>query len=149
KFAMFIWLVAEPSRDAEEQPSAVSSWVMGVAAASLIGLVLVIFGTKMMLMYSWGLVLGVPFVMGFASSWIFNRTTIHTVNETVWVSFVPLVVLGVAMLVFGLEGLICMAMALPLAAPGCLVGGVLARNFLLADRPETASRAFTACVALL
>jgi hypothetical protein len=157
KLVMFVWLVVEPSMepqreaadDTGEEPRVPSGWVMGVVVASLIGLVLVIFGTKMMAMYSWGLFLGVPFLMGFASSWFLNRYTVHTVGQTVWMSMAPLGLLGGALLFLGLEGLICLAMAIPLAAPSCIAGGLVARSILQGDRPEVAPGAFTACVALL
>jgi uncharacterized membrane protein YhaH (DUF805 family) len=150
KFLMFLWLVMEPSKDAaQEEKNAVSGRVMGVVVASLIGLLLVVFGTKGMAMYSWGLFLGVPFLMGFVSSWVFNRTAIRTVHQTVWMSMAPLLVLGVALLAFALEGVICLVMALPLAAPFCIAGGLVARNILTGGRPHTAPRAFTACVTLL
>lgn len=154
KFAMFMWLAIEPSREAAddvvaEEQRAIPGWVLGVVVASLIGLVLVVFGTKMMAMYAWGLFLGVPFLMGFGSSWVANRTEVRTINQTVWVSLAPLGLLGSALLVLGLEGLICLAMALPLAAPFCIAGGLVARSILQGDRPEEAPRAFTACVALL
>ncbi len=154
KFVMFIWLVTEPSKDAEyevgaEEKGAAGGKVMGVVVASLIGLLLVVFGTKMLAMYSWGLFLGVPFLMGFVSSWLFNRTEVHTVHQTVWMSLAPLGMLGVALIAFALEGVICLVMALPLAAPFCIAGGLMARNILMGDRPQTAPRAFTACVALL
>lgn len=139
----------ETADEASEKRRWVSGWVMGVVVASLIGLVLVIFGTKMMAMYSWGLFIGIPFLMGFCSSWVANRSAVRTTSETVWVSMAPVGLLGVALLMFGLEGLICMAMAIPLAAPFCIAGGLVARSILQGDRPEEAPRAFTACVTLL
>jgi uncharacterized membrane protein YhaH (DUF805 family) len=153
KYAMFVWLVMEPSKDSADDPAVEKGprdgRVMGVVVASLIGLLLVVFGTKILAMYSWGLFLGVPFLMGFVSSWLFNRKTIQTANQTVWMSLAPIGILGVALLMFGLEGVICLVMALPLAAPFCIAGGLMARNILMGDRPRTAPRTFTACIALL
>jgi uncharacterized membrane protein YhaH (DUF805 family) len=150
KFVMFVWLVADPPEgDEYEAEVKAKGWWLGVLAASAIGLLLVILGTKVMAVYSWGLFLGVPCLMGFLSSWLFNRNKVQTLNQTVWISVAPLAVLGLALLGFAMEGLICLAMALPLAAPFAIVGGLIARNIMKGDRPEGAPRAFTACALML
>jgi len=66
--------------------------------------------------------------------------TLKTVAAIVWS---PL--LG-----FALEGIICLAMAAPLALPFAIAGGLVARSILKGSgSPHTAPGAFTACVALL
>lgn len=159
KIAMFLWLIVDPSltnhseADGEQRAAEGLSgrdWgVLGIVVASVLGLLFAAYGTRTLAMYGWGLFLGIPFLMGFIASWFFNRNEIHSVWPTVGMSVMPIGLLGVGLLAFAFEGLICLAMALPLALPFAIAGGLAARNILRGDRPEAAPRAFTACVTML
>jgi hypothetical protein len=84
--------------------------------------------------YSTGLFLGVPFTIGYISSYIYNRRFPRSVGESIVVALASVTIAGGALVVFALEGMVCTAMALPLAAavawPGAVVGRLVARHSL-------------------
>jgi len=124
--------------------------IVGVLVGGAVGTLLVAFGTHFLLMYAWGLFLGVPFVAGFIASWFLNRRVLQSAWDTAGVSCAAVGLIGLALLGFALEGIICLAMAAPLALPFAIAGGLVARSILKGSgSPHTAPGAFTACVALL
>lgn len=159
KIAMFLWLVGDPGttntsevdgeQRAAEGLSGRDRGVLGIVVAAVFGLLFAAYGTRTLAMYGWGLFLGIPFLMGFIASWFYNRDEIRPVWGTVWMSCMPIGLLGVGLICFALEGLICLLMVLPLALPVAIAGGMVARNILRGDRPEVAPRAFTAWVTML
>lgn len=56
--------------------------VLGIAAATLLGLGLVLFSTRVLVQYTWGLFLGVPVAIGFVTSWFLNARVLHTRWQT-------------------------------------------------------------------
>jgi hypothetical protein len=124
--------------------------VLGAIFAAVIGTILIAFGTRYLLTYAWGLFLGVPFFMGFAASWFVNRDGIRPARYAVNASVAAIVLTGLGLIGMAFEGVICLAMAFPLAAPFAIAGALVARAILKSGgRPETAPGAFTACIALL
>jgi len=111
-----------------------TSALLGVAASIGITLVTVGIGIYLKRAYSTGLFLGVPFTIGYISSYIYNRRYPRSVGETIVIAVASVAIAGGALIVFALEGLVCMVMALPLAfalaLPGALLGRVVARQSL-------------------
>lgn len=156
KVALFLALVFDGSADlsentveAEEQSGVGRDGVIGVFVGASIGLASVAFGTNFLLTYAWGLFLGVPFVTGFVASWFLNRNGVRPTGQAVLVSVSATTLIGIGLIGFGMEGLICIGMAIPLALPFGIAGALMARNILKGDRWRTAPGAFTACIALL
>jgi uncharacterized membrane protein YhaH (DUF805 family) len=157
KFALFLGLVLLPSvhEDAlsgggEKLLQGRSrTFVYGVGIASVIGLVLVIFGAHVLMQYAWGLFLGVPFLVGFVASWFFNASRIQAISDVILLCLVSDVAIGVMLISFGFEGMWCLLMALPLAFPFTIAGGLVARSILRGGNSALAPRTFTACVALV
>lgn len=80
--------------------------------------------------YNYGLFLFVPFLMGFTSGtiscWKESRP-----RATIWVSAVLQCILAsIALLVFGIEGMVCIVMAMPLVYPFVALGGFIARSMM-------------------
>lgn len=104
--------------------------LLGVASSVLVGLGMMAFSVLLLQGYGAGLFVGSPFLMGVASGWFFNRHQRRTVAATVQVATLAVALTGGAILMFALEGVICVAMAAPVAwgmvALGALLGRVMA-----------------------
>ena len=68
-----------------------------------------------------------PFVMGAASAYIHNKNHARTTGETVLVGLATMGLASVALLLFALEGVVCLAMAFPLAAVAGIIGALIGR----------------------
>lgn len=94
-------------------------WVPG-------GIALLWFYTSALHAYSAGLFLLMPFLLGFTCALLWNYHTSHHLTSTIGFACAVCGVLGCSLLVFGLEGLLCLVMAafmvLPLVCFGAFVG---------------------------
>ncbi len=79
-----------------------------------------LFGT-----YGWALFLGLPVLVSFLSALIFRKWRDAPWRACYGVSLLAILALGGFILVFAIDGLICLVMALPLASALCLVGATL------------------------
>lgn len=77
--------------------------------------------------YGWSLFLGLPIVVSFlaAFAWCFKRR--QSFGSAYGVSCLSISVLGGLIMIFALDGLICLLMALPLALVLALIGATLGR----------------------
>jgi hypothetical protein len=82
--------------------------------------------------YGAALFFGTPFITGVAAGYILNLRTDHSMGITLLVALLSVAVSGGALLLFALEGIICVAMAAPLVVPLGLAGAPIGK--LLADR---------------
>ena len=157
--ALFAWLSLTPSCDTASlrsvdeapvpAPTPFRSPAFGIGVATLLGLALTWFSAKILLQYTWGLFLGVPFVCGFVASWFLNSTRVQTVKQTLLCSIVTPLLIGLALIGVRWEGLICLLMAVPLALPFSIAGGLAARQCLLGRDKAVRPPTLTACVAVL
>src|SRR5271165_3153536 len=83
--------------------------VFGVAIAALSGTIF--------RQYGWTMFVLLPVAMGFLAVLVFGYDRPLRVTDAVWVSLLTVTVTGVGLLSFGIEGLICLVMAIPLAGP--------------------------------
>jgi uncharacterized membrane protein YhaH (DUF805 family) len=101
------------------------SAALGVGVALALSAAATVVSTKMLEQYGWGLFVGMPFVMGFTSVIIYAGRERRGFAECVVVSIVSAMLAAVGLLVLALEGVICIAMAAPLAAVMALMGGTV------------------------
>src|SRR5258708_3068943 len=99
--------------------------------------------------YAWGLFLGVPFIAGFVTSWFLNAGGLHSRKQTIGLCALTPILIGLFLIGFRLEGLVCLLMALPLALPFSMVGGLVAHYCLGSRRVPLTPPAATACVAIV
>jgi len=137
-YAVMLWLALLPSRPDQRAPAAsltavdprLRAGLLGVAAALAITLPTVLLGVYLRRMYSAGLFLGTPFTIGYISAYVFNARGARSERHTLQVALLAVALAGGAMLVFALEGAVCIAMAFPLAAllalPGAMIGRAVA-----------------------
>src|SRR2546423_2574249 len=130
----------------------VRAGLLGVAAALAIAIPTVLIGVYLRRMYSAGLFLGTPFTIGYISAYVFNARGAQSERHTMQVALLAVSLAGGAMLVFALEGAVCIAMAFPLAALVALPGAVLGRAVALrsvAPLPRASLGALLAPVVVL
>jgi uncharacterized membrane protein YhaH (DUF805 family) len=138
-------IVAEEMRRTGESRGA----ILGVATAVVLGVALAMLGSQVLVVYGWGLFLGVPFLTGFVSSWFLNAKAVRSRFDTAAISALVPFLIGLALLIFGREGLICLVMAVPLALPFSIAGGLVARSILRRRSILATTPNFAACVAIL
>jgi len=108
------------------------SKILAAVAFTVVYLVLVL-GLQAII---YTLFLGAPFLIGMISGALLNRERPQTTQNTLLVSVISVTVCGGALLLFALEGVLCLTMAAmlayPLAALGALVGRAWAVDVLSA-----------------
>ncbi len=146
-YLMMLLLSVAPSRPAEQELARVrldearDKWrSAGVAAAATIGLGVLFIWMSTILAASYGtsLFLAMPTLLGFLAGWIYNREGARPAGETVGVVLTAMLVLGLVLLLFAWEGVVCLVLALPLSIPLAVMGGVLGRGFAGVGTPRGA-----------
>jgi uncharacterized membrane protein YhaH (DUF805 family) len=139
-YAVMLALAVLPSRPrpagstaaAQGIDSRLIAGLLGGAAALAITIPTVVIGVYVRRLYSAGLFLGTPFTIGYISAYVFNAHGEQSMRETIQVAFLGVLIVAGAMLLFALEGVVCLALAFPLAAllaiPGAVLGRAMARR---------------------
>lgn len=138
-YVVMLWLAALPTRPLPAgslgAPRAIDSrltaGLLGVAAALAITIPTVLIGVYLRRVYSAGLFIGTPFTIGYISAYIFNARGAQSMRHTMQVALLGVLLVGAAMLLFALEGAVCLALAFPLAALFAAPGAVLGRAVAL------------------
>ncbi len=157
KYAVMLWLSLLPSRPhgagPQRPPGGVDrrlkAALLGVVAALAITLPTVLIGVYLRRMYSAGLFLGTPFTIGYISAYVFNARGGQSERHTMQVAFLAVALAGGVMLVFALEGAVCIAMAFPIAVLLALPGAMLGRAVALRAAPPPARAGLAALLAPL
>jgi uncharacterized membrane protein YhaH (DUF805 family)/uncharacterized protein YndB with AHSA1/START domain len=153
----FLTLVSIPSREGETAPggtrlfervpaSKSASAIIGIVISVAFSLVILLFSTQVLNEYGSGLFLGAPFMIGFLSSITYSARERRTLNECIAVAFLATTVAGACLLGFALEGIICLAMAAPIAYTLAAIGALLA--FCIQATPSLLRTSTMSCLAL-
>jgi len=131
KFGLFLFLILMPTAavyGSKRFASPPSSLETGLFATLLVAgpILLVLFSTKVLESYGWGLFVALPFFMGFAAAMMASRRRELTMGKMIGVANLSIVAFGVLLLCFAMEGLLCLAMAAPIAFPLASLGGMVA-----------------------
>ena len=156
-YAVMLWLALLPSRADRGAPAVSPATVdlrlraglLGVAAALAITIPTVLLGVYLRRMYSAGLFLGTPFTIGYISAYVFNARGAQSERHTMEVALLAVALAGGAMLVFALEGVVCIAMAFPIAALLALPGAIIGRAVALRGAGPPARAGLAALLAPL
>lgn len=98
-----------------------------IAAGLAVALPTILISVLVFERYTASLFLGTPFSLGAITAYIYNRSGPRSARQTLEVVLIALLILSGAVILFALEGLICVAMAFPIAAAVAWLGAVLGR----------------------
>ena len=102
-----------------------------VAAGLAVALPTILISVFVLKTYTTSLFLGTPFSLGAVAAYVYNRNGPRTFGQTIEVVALALLLLSGAAVLFAIEGLLCIAMAFPVAfaaaVPGAMLGRVIAR----------------------
>jgi uncharacterized membrane protein YhaH (DUF805 family)/uncharacterized protein YndB with AHSA1/START domain len=117
---------AKWSREQVES-QAVKVWdvLMGGAVSVALGTLAVAWLTLVSEAYGLAVFFGTPFLMGASCAYLFNRTRAYTLGTTLWMVVGSLLVCSGVVILFALEGVLCIAMAAPVAFTAAVIGGVV------------------------
>ena len=117
-----------------------SSAFWGVTGGASLGLFATYVSTFADHSYGLALFLVVPFFVGFLAVLVLDYLQPASLNAAITVSALSVLLLGLLMIEFAMEGAICLVMALPIAVPLAIFGGLIAytlRNKPVAQSPIT------------
>jgi hypothetical protein len=138
-----------------ESDGAVRAASVGVLAATGIGVGVAFVASDQLALYGMTIFFLLPVAMGAVAGYLVNRDRDRGIALTLGTGFAATLVTGGAMLLFALEGAVCVMMAAPIAlvavCVGALIGRVIAMMILTSTGGPGASGAgpTLACIALL
>jgi hypothetical protein len=143
----FVILAAVPSSQSVDRgarvPSRISrlipesgfgSAVFGIVVTTILAVIVAALCASQLGNYGWGLFVGIPFFLGFNSTLIYGFHRPRSLGKCLLVSILSTALVGLALFAFAIEGVICLAMALPLGVVLALFGGLM--GFMLQQRPS-------------
>lgn len=104
--------------------------VLGVIAGVAVGLAMTALSVYGLRTYGGALFFATPFAMGAVTTILANRGPLRTLGGSVGLSALTVAATGAAILLFALEGVVCLAMATPIAIAVSTVGSAIAWTIL-------------------
>jgi hypothetical protein len=125
--ALLLWSARRGWRAPEEVSSGsmLGSALWSAIATVPLGVFAVAASTLMERTYGWTLFLLVPLFAGFMATLLLGQRRKISMGDAALVSIAAVLLLGGALIALAIEGVICLLMALPLALPLAMVGGLL------------------------
>jgi len=124
-------LLPSAKRGAGEEPNEPpDGWhgaLVGLASGVVYGLVMSLLSIHVFKRYGSALFLGTPAAMGAMSAYFLNRARARSLRATFASAALSVVVGGAVLMLFALEGAVCVAMVLPIAVAWSLVGALFGR----------------------
>lgn len=137
----FLLLCALPSRDvqtprsdAREQRLDWKSAIQGALAAIALTAAAVAMGALLFGTYGYGIFVVSPFVIGAITAYLGNRKQTIDWLQTSGLVAVSLALAGASLIVFALEGVVCIIIAAPLVFGFAMIGALLGRSAALSGR---------------
>ncbi len=115
-----------------EASAALKAGLGGMAVGALYASVMIQLSIYVLESYGVVLFFGTPFVTGVASGYLFNLRGSRSHAATMGVAFLSVILTGMGLLAFAIEGAVCLIMAAPILAPLAVMGAPLGK--FLADR---------------
>lgn len=124
----------EPGRSEEVVPADLRSILLSVIFG--VGLTAAMFALNIFgfQSYGWSLFFATPFVIGVVCAYLINREATRSMKTTVGAAWVSVLASCAAILLFALEGIICLVMAAPITLIMSAAGAALGRAVLLHSR---------------
>ena len=120
------------------------SALLGLFASVAIGLPLVAFCTLVLKGYGLALFAGTPFAIGAVTGFLHNHKHARSLRETIFVVLLGQLVICGGVMLFAIEGLVCVVMGLPIAAVLAVMGGMVGRAIALHTSTQLAQAGFVA-----
>ena len=111
-------------------------------AGVLVAVVAVGVGVSTIQSYGGWLFIVTPFAVGASTAYLYNRGRQVTPGETVSLVLMTALMAGITLFLVALEGAICLVMAMPLAIPLALLGGMVGRWAATSDPRQTSPAMF-------
>ena len=105
--------------------------LLGAGGAVVVALVMTAISVHVFKSYGASLFFGTPFLMGLASAWLYNRKHLHSLGATLAVGATAVLLAGLALLLFAIEGALCIAMAMVPGVAVALLGSLVGRTLTL------------------
>ena len=105
--------------------SKIGSAALSIVVTTVLGLGFVVVGTLVIGAYGWGLFVALPFCLGMFSVLLYSYHEPREWDDCLFVSLLPVGLVGVALILVAMEGAICMLMAAPFALALAAVGGMV------------------------
>jgi len=132
--ALCLLLSVAPPRKTQEQTArnwkdffvprdTLGSALVSCLTTAVLGLVIAEFGIEHFGSYGWTLFAVGPVVMGFLAAVVYGSTEPRSATSCMYVGMGAVGLIGLAFLGFALEGMLCLAMAAPIALPLAALGG--------------------------
>ena len=109
--------------------SAFGCAVAGIAVSVLTGCALAAIMIKLTELYGWGLFIGIPFMSGFVASTIAGYRSPQRLTTCAALGLFTVALMGFALFLFLIEGVVCILMAAPIGLILGALGGTLAYFF--------------------
>ena len=139
-YPTMLWLATLPSvprspeslrYDHEGAAERYRSAIIGAAGALVIGVIGILISVFALKTYGVTLFIATPFLQGVVVGWAFNRETVKPDGQTSGVVVLSVLLVGGAIALFALEGVVCIAMAFPLAVLVAILGGIVGRQIAI------------------
>jgi uncharacterized membrane protein YhaH (DUF805 family) len=125
-----------------------SSWgsaILGALAGAIVATLFSLFAVVVLGRYGGTLFLALPFFMGYTAAWLHSYREPRNAAQCCGVALASILLASAFIVGIAFEGLICVAMAIPLAAPLAVIGGLLAH---MTQKPRTLQAQPTAMLSL-
>ena len=136
----------QPGRDdgppsSVELPSGVQAALLGVAASIALGLAMLGLSVYGLGVYGTTLFFATPFAMGATTAAVYNGKVTRRLRDTLGLAVVGTLLTGSALLLFAIEGVLCLAMAMPISLAITIVGALVGRAIVTSGRQPAAGTA--------
>lgn len=126
----------KPDRSLPEQHQAVVNrqnlkridLVRAVAITTPLAVALAWLGIFVLQAYGWGMFVGLPFVLGMMSAYLYGQHEQRKVGESIGVAVLAVTLLGIGMFAFAWEGMACLVMAAPIVYTLAIMGAFLGHH---------------------
>jgi uncharacterized membrane protein YhaH (DUF805 family) len=117
-----------PRKQSWAPESQLAGATLAVACSTVVGAALTILATKEMRVYSTWLFLGLPFLMGFLAAWLHGLARPRKLRESLAAGYLTLAITAAILLSIAAEGIVCLAMAAPIAICEATAGAWIAHS---------------------
>ena len=126
-----------------------ASAATGLVVTATLAVALTLLGTVVLETYGWGLFVGIPFLSGLLSATVYGYHEPRSLASCVSVAMTSVVLASLLLVGLAIEGVICIAMAAPLAAGIAALGGLVGYGLQRHGPRARASGAYSVAILAL